>query len=60
MYSCYFKKDMTETQFIKANIKACIYIAEYFNDDSVKEKMFDNAGGVSGYNIESLPGGIER
>jgi len=30
---------MTENEFITMNTEACIHIAEYFNDESVKKQM---------------------
>ncbi|MDR2718199.1 MAG: hypothetical protein LBB89_09065, partial [Treponema sp.] len=42
MYMSCFRGIMTENEFVTMNIEACIQIAEYFNDESVKQKMTES------------------
>jgi Fe-S-cluster containining protein len=39
LYSSCFKKIITKNEYLIMNIEACILIAEYFNDEFVKQKM---------------------
>jgi Fe-S-cluster containining protein len=41
MYISYFKEKMTENEFAIMNMEACILIADYFNDEFVKQKMIE-------------------
>ena len=41
MYLSIFKDTFTKQEFIKMNIEACIQIAEYFSDESVKQQIIN-------------------